>query len=98
MFRGLVPLFGSPILLIIGHHLRCSFTSPFCSHGGQLPPRQSKLCLLTPDKLDLCLDVCQNAIDLLNRDREPDRFPMNWLSVFHALSSSRMFGIDRIGR
>lgn len=64
---------------------RCSFTSPFCFHGGQLPSHQSKICSLTPKKLDLCLDVCQNAIDLFNRDREPDRSPMNCLSAFLAV-------------
>jgi hypothetical protein len=63
----------------------CSFTSPFCFYGVQLSPHQPKICSLTPKKLDLCLDVCQNTIDLLNRDREPDRSPMNCLPAFLAV-------------
>ena len=38
--------------------------------------------LLLPKSLDLCLDVCQNAIDLPTRDRKPDQPPVNCSPAF----------------
>ena len=64
---------------------------PLCFHAGQLPPHQSKACSFPPKKLDLRLDVCQNAIDLLNRDRKPNRPPVNCLPTFLTVHQTRRF-------
>ena len=61
---------------------RRSFASPLCFHVGQLRSHQFQIYPMLPKMLDLCLDVCQNAINLLNRDREPDRPPVKCLLVF----------------
>ncbi len=44
---------------------RRSFASPLCFNAGQLPPHRPQIYPILPKSLDLCLDVCQNAIDLL---------------------------------
>ena len=61
---------------------RRSLASPLCFHTGQLHPHQSQIDPILPKMLELSLEVFQNAIDLLNRDREPDRPPVNGLSAF----------------
>ncbi|HSF67730.1 MAG TPA: hypothetical protein VLA67_09930 [Nitrospiraceae bacterium] len=63
---------------------RRSFASPRCFRGGQLTGHQPQTYRILPKSLDLYLDVCQNAVDLLNRDREPDRPPVNRLPAFLA--------------
>lgn len=61
---------------------RRSFASPLCFHAGQLHPHSSQTYPVSPKILNLCMDVCQNAIDLLNRDREPNRPPVKCLLDF----------------
>ena len=55
---------------------RGSVTSPVGFHDGQLQPDQSHFHPMSPKIPCLHLDVCQNAIDLLNRDRKPDWPPV----------------------
>jgi len=61
-----------------GMDVRCvSFISPiFLLTAGQLISHQSQIRHLSLKILDLFLDVGQYTIDLLNRYREPQRFPM----------------------
>ena len=54
-----------------------SFIAPvFLLTAGQLSSHQSQILHLSPKILDLFLDVGQEIVDLLNRDREPQRFSM----------------------
>ena len=61
---------------------RRSFASPLCFHAGQLFPYQAQIRRLPSKMLDLGLDACQNAIDPLDRDREPDRLSGKCLPAF----------------
>ena len=65
-----------------------SFASPLVFHAGQLRPYQSQIYPMPPKMLDLGLDASQNAIDLLNRGREPDRHSVECLRAFLAVHQS----------
>ena len=52
---------------------RRSFAFPLGFHAGQLGLPLPQICTVQPKMLDLSLDICEHAIDLLKCDREPDR-------------------------
>lgn len=69
-----------------GHHSRAA---PHGFHTSQFSPHQSQIGLLQLKCRNLCLDIGQHAIELLDRDRQTDRPPVSRLSSFLRIPRTR---------